>query len=379
MVYYFDNAATTPLIDAAKNELRECEAYYGNASTLYSVGKQARKKLEEAREIIAECIGADNRHEIIFTSGGTEADNMAINHFKKLGQEIYYSPYEHSAILEPLKDYHRKDTIDFMSDDDMHYIKRYFEVTKRYLEGTKNRPLEDQISITCMLANNETGIISPIEKIGEIVPHRLFHVDAVQAVGHININMKMLGVDMLSASGHKFGAPKGIGFLYVKDLYDIEPFIKGGEQEHGLRAGTENVGAACAMAAALKWNCEGMRHNFAKVAMSRDYIQRTLLENIDGAVVNGNSAGRLAGHLSITIPGMDAQTLQATLDTYGICIGVGSACHSQSMQPSHVLKAMGLTDSDIYQTIRISVGVQNTMEECQYLCKKIIDTIREVR
>lgn len=372
MTYYFDNAATTPICSEALNVLCNMNYMYGNPSAHYSLGRQAKKKMEEARETIAECIGADSRFDIIFTSGGTESDNMVVQRYMKNKMTIFHSPFEHPAVLKSMENYPTHGAIDHRDECQMSTLKSIY--------SQKKAPSRKETrAMTYMLANNETGIISPVKKIANTVPCHFVHTDAVQAVGHIPVNVKDLGVDLLSASAHKFNGPKGVGFLYARDAYFPNAIIRGGGQERGYRSGTENTIAILAMAEALKFNCSHMEEHYGKVKAMRDYIENTLLNAIPDMAINGDGEDRLPGHSNITIKHVDGGTLQALLDTNGICISTGSACHSESMDPSHVLKAMGLTDDEAYCTIRISVGPQNTMQECEYLCTKIIKSVDYLR
>ena len=355
---YLDNAATTPICDAAKKVIIEHVHDYGNPSSAHDLGHKAKMLIEDARERIAKCINADPE-EIFFTSGGSEANNWALKQHNTIATNIEhhsikanYFPVDESGIIqiEPYK-----------------YI---------------NHWLTDLIS--CMYVNNEIGTIQPIKEIAEMAHSKKmwFHTDAVQAVGHLPIDVKDINCDMLSASGHKFGAPKGIGFLYIKNNGpDLDPLIYGGKQERGIRGGTENVLGIIAMAAALEDSVKGMDLTNNSIAFLRDMLLNTLLD-IDGVYLNGSKDNRVASNINVRIDGVKGQDVVAMANEYGICISSGSACNEGIATPSHVLKAIGLTDEDALSSIRITLGHQNTFEEIEYACDifpKIITHLRQIQ
>lgn len=369
---YADNAATTKLAPEALEAMMPfLTEEYGNPSSLYSFSRSAKKALADARAIIAECIGA-SPEEIFFTSGGTESDNWAINNFVfaelHRKRKILISPVEHHAILNSCS------KVALVS----HYVIGTTPVDKTgkiiipdYEEHVSECP--DGISI--MLANNEIGTIEDIEHLTRIAHrHNLpFHTDAVQAMGHIPINVKTLDVDMLSASAHKFHGPKGIGFLYVKSETPMGSFIEGGQQEAGRRAGTENVAAIVGMATALRLCCERMNEVTARLAEMTACFRKIINANLPEATFNGDPEYRLPGHISLSIPGISGEGLLHVLDLQGIAISTGAACNSKSTEISHVLKAIELPEKLAKGTVRITFGAYNTVVQAQYIADKIVE------
>lgn len=368
---YADNAATTKLAPEALEAMMPfLTEEYGNPSSLYSFSRTAKKALADAREIIAECIGATPK-EIFFTSGGTESDNWAINNFVfaefHRKRNILISSIEHHAIFNPCRKIalvhgYNITTIPVDREGKV-LLPAYKEYVSEYPDG-----------ISIMLANNEIGTIEDIARLTEIahgfgIP---FHTDAVQAVGHIPVDVKKLGVDMLSASAHKFNGPKGIGFLYVKRDTELESFIDGGQQEAGHRAGTENVAAIVGMATALKLNCERMSENRRRLKVLSNTFKNIIAEHLPDAVFNGDQARRLPGHISLSLPSISAEGLLHVLDLQGIAVSTGAACNSKSTEISHVLKAIGLSDKLAKGTIRITFGKNNTEDQAQYVADKIV-------
>lgn len=361
---YADNAATTKLdkdaFEAMKPYLLE---EYGNVSQPYSFSRNGKRALKDARETIARCINAEPE-EIFFTSGGTESDNWALKGvaFKnKFIGNIVTSEIEHHAILNTCK---------ILNDVGM---------TIKYLAVTKNgqvevKELKENLDsktklVTIMLANNEVGSIQPIKELAEAAHKRdvLFHTDAVQAVGHMKIDVKDLKVDMLSASAHKFNGPKGIGFFYKKKKVQIAPYMNGGAQEKGLRAGTENIAFIVAMAYALKKNCEELEQNEKHLFHLERVLEHGLREN--NIVYQRNGAEvHIPGNVSLSFPGYEGEVLLHRLDLMGISVSTGSACDSVNTQISHVLQAMKLDEASARGTIRISFGKNNTVEDV----KKIV-------
>ena len=339
MQIYADNAATTKMSEAAIKAMTDCvRNWYGNPSSLYTIGQKAKEKLEEAREEIAAVINASPR-EIIFTSGGSEADNQAlltaaINGKKQGKTHIISSAFEHHAILHTLKK----------------LKKNGFEITLLpvhengivRLDELEQAIREDTCLITIMTANNEIGTIQPIAEIGEICHKHgvLFHTDAVQAVGHLPIDVQAQNIDMLSASAHKFHGPKGVGFLYARKGIILQNLIEGGAQERGKRAGTENLPGILAMTAALKEAVENMEKNNAHMAEIRDYLIKGLSE-IPHSALNGDAKLRLPGNVNFSFEGIEGEGILLLLDQKGISASSGSACTSGALDPSHVLLAIG--------------------------------------
>lgn len=364
---YLDNAATTAMSEAALNALTEVSSnMYGNPSSVYGFGRRTKKILDESRKIIANCIGAEPE-EIYFTSCGTESDNWVILKASEDKNKIITSVVEHHAVLYPAENQQKsgKEVV-FLPVDS----KCLVDITE-LLAALDTCP----VLVSVMFQNNEVGAIQNIEKITEIVhgnnPDSLVHTDAVQAVGHIKIDVKRMGIDLLSASAHKFNGPKGIGFLYINKKCSIAPYVIGGGQENGMRSGTENVAGIYSMAKALEENVANMESIHAHIS-NLDSILRNLLaeQNIEFKI-NGDSTSRAAGILNISIPGIDGEGLLNMLDMHDICISIGSACNSKSQDRSHVLLAMGLDEERIDSSVRISIGRFNTEDDIRSLVKWI--------
>lgn len=371
---YADNAATTQLdLDALNLMMPYLLAEYGNASQPYSFSRQPKKAIQEARNTIASCIGAFPE-EIFFTSGGTESDNwvikgMALSDVNK--GTIITSAFEHHAILHSCS-----------------VIER-LQYPVVYLQPGQDGQVTPQImmdSINCnprlvsvMLANNEIGSIQPIEELSKIAHshNALFHTDAVQAVGHIPVNVKNLDVDMLSASAHKFNGPKGIGFLYVRKGVDLPPFIDGGAQEYGMRAGTENIASIVGMAVALKKNTDNIFKNMEKVKELESSFLKGLRSRGVTFVRNGGN-NTLPGLVSLSFDGHDGEAILHRLDLMGISISMGSACNGRRTEVSHVLKAIGLRDSLSKGTIRVSLGKNNTQDDVDAIVKGLDKILNEI-
>ena len=357
---YADNAATTALDEDAYNEMRPYLIDdYSNPSQPYSFSRDSKKALCDARKIIADCIGA-SPDEIFFTSGGTESDNWVIKGISKdyPGSTIITTQIEHHAILNSCQSVSSSNDIVFLKPDSKGIIK---------IEELKKAISDNTALTSVMFVNNELGAIQPIKELCEITHSNgsLFHTDAVQAVGHIPINVKELGVDFLSASAHKFNGPKGVGFLYIKKGVELSPLINGGSQENGLRAGTENVASIVAMAIAL-------RNNNEKIIDNQKYIrdlEQTFLRSLDDNKIEYhiNVNERMPGIMSISFPHNTGESLMHSLDLMGICVSTGSACDSNRTNISHVLKAIGLSEKQATNTIRISLGKNNTVDEVLYL------------
>ena len=377
MTVYADNAATTKMSQTAIDAmLPYMTTVYGNPSSLHSVGQRAKEALDAARETVANCLGCEPR-EIIFTSGGSEADNQAIISAAKLGEKkgkkhIISTAFEHHAVLHTLKKLEKEGFEVQLLD-----VKQGHNITAQQVKDAI-RP--DTCLVTTMYANNEIGSILPIAEIGAIckeagVP---FHTDAVQAVGHLHINVKEENIDMLSLSGHKFHGPKGIGALYCRKGFPLVNIIEGGAQERGKRAGTENIPAICGMAAAMKEACDHIDENAAKVSAMRDKLIEGL-SKIPHSAVNGDLVHRLPGNVSFCFEGIEGESLLLLLDQKGICASSGSACTSGSLDPSHVLLAIGRVHDVAHGSLRLSLCEWNTMEEMDHILKCVPEVVEYLR
>lgn len=377
MQVYADNAATTKMNTIAIAAMLPCfDSVYGNPSSLYSVGQKAKEHLENARARIAACIGADP-NEIIFTSGGSEADNQAIVSAAKIGERsgkkhIISTAFEHHAVLHTLERL-GKDGFDIT----------LLDVPENGIispEQVKNAIRPDTCLVTVMYANNEIGTIQPVSEIGAICRGAgvLFHTDAVQAAGHLNIDVKAQSIDMLSASAHKFHGPKGIGILYAKKGIRLTSLIEGGAQERGKRAGTENVPAAAGMAAALEDMCAHTDENSARLRAMRDRLIDGLSE-IPHSVLNGDRKIRLPGNVSFCFEGIEGESLLLLLDDKGISASSGSACTSGSLDPSHVLLAIGRPHEIAHGSLRLSLSEENTDKEIDYIIKSVKEVVEYLR
>ena len=377
---YADNAATTKLdeeaFEAMKPFMLDC---YGNASQPYSFSRQCKKALKDARNTIADCIGA-LPEEIFFTSGGSESNNWAIKNFGLQSdlRTIFTSQVEHHSVLNACKSKINEGTAAI-----------FLPVTSAgcvTLSALQNA-IDDEISgravascetklVSIMLANNEIGTIQPVRELAEIAHEHgcCFHTDAVQAVGHIPVDVQKLGVDMLSASAHKFNGPKGIGFLYIRKGTPIYPLINGGQQENGIRAGTENIASIVAMAAALKKNCSDMGINTKKL-LRLEKVFLDILNSAGSDFVRNGSENHIPGNVSVSFKGRSGEMLLHRLDLMGICVSTGSACDSKETQISHVLRAIGLDESYAKGTIRVSFGKDNTVEEAEKIARSLISII----
>ena len=377
MQIYADNAATTKMSRTAIDAmLPYMEEYYGNPSSLHSVGQKAAEALAEARETVAGLLGCQAR-EIIFTSGGSEADNQAIISAAALGEKkgkkhIISTAFEHHAVLHTLKK-----------------LEKYgFEVTLLPVHENgivsarevADAIREDTCLVTVMFANNEIGSIQPIAEIGRVCREKgvLFHTDAVQAAGHLHINVQEQNIDMLSLSAHKFHGPKGVGLLYAKRGIALTNIIEGGAQERGKRAGTENIPGIVSMAAALREACEHMDENAAKVTALRDKLIAGL-EKIPHSALNGDRTNRLPGNVNFCFEGIEGEGILLLLDAKGICASSGSACTSGSLDPSHVLLSLGLPHEVAHGSLRLSIGEYNTMEEIDHIIKVVPEVVEYLR
>ena len=367
---YADNAATTKLDEDAFEVMKPFLLdYYGNASQPYSFSRECRKALKDARNTIADCIGA-LPEEIFFTSGGSESNNCAIKgiaFYNGKSKAIVTSQIEHHSILNSCK-----------MIESLGYPVAYVGVDEKgVIQSEKFRSFISSPSIvSIMMANNEIGSVQMIKNLAEIVHSNgaVFHTDAVQAVGHIPVNVQKLGVDMLSASAHKFNGPKGIGFLYIKKGTPIYPLINGGQQENSMRAGTENIAFIVAMAAALKKNCSDMEINTKRLlSLEQVFLDRLNSAGID--FIRNGSENHIPGNVSVSFKGQSGEMLLHRLDLMGICVSTGSACDSKETQISHVLKAIGLDESHAKGTIRVSFGKDNTVEDPERIASSIIKII----
>lgn len=359
-IIYADNAATTKLSSAAlESMLPWLQSDFANPSQPYSFSRAAKAVISESRKIIADCIGASS-DEIFFTSGGTESDNWAIKSVAPM-RSIITSEIEHHAILNSCKAMAANGT-------SVQYLK---STRSGIITPTELRNIISGASlVSVMLANNEIGTIQPICELCEISHDHgaLFHTDAVQAVGHIPVNVKMLGVDMLSASAHKFNGPKGVGFLYIKSGTTILPLHDGGSQEHGKRAGTENVASIVGMATALKENCE----RISETAKRLYSYEKLFIDNLSGLdFICNNGENHLPGIINLSFRSASGEALLHRLDLNGICISTGSACDSVNTQVSHVIKAIGVPHEYEHGTIRISFGANNTEDDVITIAKAI--------
>ena len=374
---YADNAATTKMSEAAVEAMTGAvRDAWGNPSSLYAHGQRAKEILEKAREDIAGIIGADPR-EIIFTSGGSEADNQAIRSAAENGRKagkmhIVSSAFEHHAVLHTL-DKLKKEGFDVTLLD----VHSNGLVVPSEVEAAVR---EDTCLVSIMYANNEIGTVQPVREIGEIC-RRLgvpFHTDAVQAIGHVPVNVKRDNADMLSASAHKFHGPKGVGFLYVKKGIRLTNLIEGGAQERGKRAGTENVPGIAAMAAALKEAAAGMSANSVRMTAARDMLIDGL-KRIPHSALNGDAVRRLPGNVSFCFEGIEGESLLLLLDDKGICASSGSACTSGSLDPSHVLIAIGRVHDVAHGSLRLSIGEDITDSQVSYIIRSVRETVEYLR
>ena len=377
MQIYADNAATTRMSRTAIDAmLPYMEEIYGNPSSLYSIGQRAKEALEQARSDIAAVIGADPR-EITFTSGGSEADNQALLSAATLGKKqgklhIVSSAFEHHAVLHALK---RLESEGF--EVTLLPVHENGIVDVREVEAALR---EDTCLVTIMTANNEIGTLQPVREIGAVcrahgVP---FHTDAVQAVGHLPIDVKADNIDLLSASAHKFHGPKGVGFLFARRGVRLTNLIEGGAQERGKRAGTENVSGIMAMAAALKEAAAGMAENAARMTALRDRLIAGLSE-IPHSALNGDAVRRLPGNVNFCFEGIEGESLLLLLDDKGISASSGSACTSGSLDPSHVLLAIGRVHDVAHGSLRLSLGEDATEEEVDYIIRSVREVVEYLR
>ena len=374
---YFDNAATTPVRKEVLNEIMPYFSdIFANASSVYDIAAQSRKAVEKAREQLAKAIGAQ-KDEIYFTAGGSESDNWAIkgtaDALNKKGKHIITTQIEHHAVLH---------TCEFLEKHgwDITYlpVDEYGLIS---LDDLKKAIRPDTVLISVMFANNEIGTIEPIAEIGKIAREHgiYFHTDAVQAAGHVKIDVNEMNIDMLSISGHKLGAPKGIGALYVRKGITISNLIHGGGQEKGKRAGTENTAGIVGMGKAIELATAEIDETSKYLTMLRERVIKGITENIDFCRLNGHREKRLPGNVNISFEFIEGESLLLLLNSKGICASSGSACTSGSLDPSHVLLAIGLEHEKAHGSLRITLSKENTVEEVDYLIKELIPIVKRLR
>ena len=377
MHVYADNAATTAMSQVAIDAMLPFfNKVYGNPSSLHSIGQEAKEALDAARATVARCLGCEPR-EIIFTSGGSEADNQAILSAAKFGarkgkKHIISTAFEHHAVLHTLQKLEKEG-----------YEVTYLDVSQGHnitAQQVNDAIREDTCLVTVMYANNEIGSVLPIAEIGAVCKAKgvPFHTDAVQAVGHIHINVKQQNIDMLSLSGHKFHGPKGVGALYVRRGFPLVNVIEGGAQERGKRAGTENIAGICGMAAAMKDACDHIDENMPRVAAMRDRLISEL-SKIPHSALNGDPVNRLPGNVSFCFEGIEGESLLLLLDYKGVSASSGSACTSGSLDPSHVLLAIGRVHDVAHGSLRLSLSEYNTEEEVDHILKVVPEVVAYLR
>ena len=379
MTVYADNAATTQMSEnVLKAMMPLLTDIYGNPSSLHSIGQVAKEYLENARETVADCIGADPK-EIYFTSGGSEADNQAIRSAAYIGarkgkKHIISSKFEHHAVLHTLDALKKEGfTVTLLDVYSNGVVKP---------EDVENAITDETCLVTIMTANNEIGTIQPIAEIGKICKEKgvLFHTDAVQAVGHIPVNVKDMNVDMLSVSAHKFHGPKGVGFLFARKGILLTNIIYGGAQERSKRAGTENMASIVGMATAIKEATDHLEENAAKVTAMRNRLIDGL-KGIERSRINGDLEHHLPGTLNMCFEGIEGESLLLLLDAKGICASSGSACTSGSLDPSHVLLSIGVPVEIAHGSLRLSISEYNTMEQMDHIVESIpvvVDYLRSI-
>jgi len=374
---YFDNAATTKLDEEVLQEMMPyLKENYGNASSIYKLGRESKKAVEDSREKIAKVLNC-KPNEIYFTAGGSESDNTAIKGIAKAnkskGNHIITSKIEHPAVLETCKSLEKEGfEVTYISVDENGIIN---------LEELKKSIKDTTILISIMFANNEIGTIQPIEEIGKIAKENniYFHTDAVQAVGSLKIDVQKLNIDSLSLSGHKFYGPKGIGALYIKSGIKFEKFVDGGHQERNKRAGTENVAGIVGIGKAIELAYNNLDEHNKKIKELRDYYVEQVRLKIPYIKVNGDIEKRLPGNSNISFRFIEGEGLLLNLDLKEICASSGSACTSGSLDPSHVLLAIGLPHEIAHGSLRITIGKYNTKEEIDYLLENLVEIVGRLR
>ncbi len=371
-IRYFDHAATTPVREEVIKEMIPFFGIeYGNASVMYSLGRNAKKAMKQARERVAKAINAD-LNEIYFTSCGSESDNLAIKGFayenKNKGNHIITSKIEHHAVLDSCKTLEKQGfRVTYLGVDENGRVD---------LDELINSITEQTILITIMFANNEIGTIQQVEEIGKIAKEKniVFHTDAVQAIGNARIDVKRMNIDMLSLSGHKFYAPKGVGALYVKNGINFKKLQDGGEQENNKRAGTENVAEIVGLGKAIELIYNEYDIYNEKLKKLRNHYINRIKNEIDNIKVNGDLVNRLPGNANISFKDVNGSELLFELDKYGICASAGSACSTSNPEPSHVLTAIGLNKNYIDGTLRVSFGKDNSIDDVDFL----VDSLKTI-
>ena len=377
MQVYADNAATTRMSDKAVAAMTPYfQQFYGNPSSLHTVGQQAAEALADARRRVADCLGCSFK-EITFTSGGSEADNQAIVSAARIGERkgkkhIISTAFEHHAVLHTLKKLEKEGFEVTLLDVGPTGTITPQQVAEAIREGT--------CLVTIMYANNEIGSILPIPEIGKVCHEKgvLFHTDAVQAAGHLHINVKEQNIDMLSLSGHKFHGPKGVGVLYARQGIPLTNIIEGGAQERGKRAGTENIPGIMGLAAALEESCGHIDEDTARLTKLRDKLIAGL-SKIPHSALNGDPVHRLPTNVNFCFEGIEGESLLLLLDDKGVCASSGSACTSGSLDPSHVLLSLGLPHEVAHGSLRLSIGEYNTMEEIDHIIKVVPEVVSYLR
>ncbi|MBQ5770173.1 MAG: cysteine desulfurase NifS [Clostridia bacterium] len=374
---YMDNAATTRVTEPVFEAMRPyfCETY-GNPSSVHAFGRDARRAVEEARRQVAAALGCEPK-EVYFTGCGTESDNWAIKgcaYAAKNGRKtIVSTTIEHHAVLHTLEQLEKEGfNVIYVPVDEEGIVK---------MDEMKKAVTEDTLLVTVMAANNEIGTIQPIEEIAALAHEKgaVFHTDAVQAIGSIRFNVKEMGIDMLSLSGHKFHAPKGVGVLYIKNGLRIRPLIAGGAQERTQRAGTENLASIVALGKAITLANENLESHNAKLSEMRDQLIEKILSRIPETRLNGHKEKRLPGNVNVSISYIEGEALLLSLDLKGIAASSGSACTSGSLDPSHVLLAIGLPHEIAHGSLRLSLSEENTMEEVDYVVDALEDIVKRLR
>ena len=378
MFVYADNAATTSVSKTALDAMLPylTDSYF-NPSSLYSSAQKVAEAVAEARETVAACLGAKSPREIYFTSCGSEADNQALVSCARLGarkgkKHLISTKFEHHAILHTLKALEKEGFEVTLLDVHEDGVVRVEDVAAAIREDT--------CCVSVMFANNEVGTVQPIKEIGALCREKgiPFHTDAVQAAGHIPVDVEEMNIDLLSLSGHKFHAPKGVGVLYCRKNIPLFSFIEGGAQERGKRAGTENVAGIVALAAALKESCDHMEENAAKMIAMRDRLFAEL-GKIPHSKINGSLEHHVPGTVNMCFEGIEGESLLLLLDKNGICASSGSACTSGSLDPSHVLLSLGIPHELAHGSLRLSIGEYNTMEEMEYIIETVPKAVQYLR
>ena len=385
---YADNAATTPLSEIAFNAMKPwLTEHYGNPSSLYRMGREAKEAINEARRVVAKCLNVampvNERNdyapgEILFTGGGSQADNLAIRGFmhgpsSKGRKHIITSKIEHHAVLYTCEALEKEGfRVTYLNVDKEGHVD---------LEQLKRELSEDTALVSIMAANNEIGTIQPLKQISELA-HSVgakFHTDAVQAVGHMHIDVQEMGIDMLSLAGHKFRGPRGTGVLYVKNGIQLEPLVYGGGQERGLVSGTENTAGFIGLAAAMQDACEHLDEKMGYVKKLTDKLVKGIMENIPYSHYTGDPVNRLPGTASFVFEAIEGEGLILRLDNAGVCGSTGSACSTGSLDPSHVLMAIGLPHEIAHGSLRLTLGEQNTEEDVDYVIETVTDVVKTLR